>query len=270
MKRFCWLITVLLCACSKQSDEKKVIANLQPSSIAVISIDPVSRRETPVYQFIYYFNGAAERFDSIVTIRDAAQRQRYVFDYSQIAAHRILLNVTGSSTYSEYVLDENNFTLAEYRDHAPAGVTTYALRYDGLTRIQEYDYTGIPNATSYTRTFADLHDTTIMHTTRTAGACNTSDTLISSPYDMGNRLSYLFFVELFSAASCGVPPYSPAYALPFTSYVYKLPLKIVNGDMQTDYAYESDDQGRLVEVTVTRKRISLNYIESKLKMLVAY
>src|SRR6478672_3433967 len=103
MKKYWWLAAVFAMSCKKPADEKRIVTRLQPSSIAVTDIDVLSGRQTPLYKFVYYYNETLDRFDSIVTIKNAADSKSFTFDYSQIDAHRILLNYTDTLSYAEYI-----------------------------------------------------------------------------------------------------------------------------------------------------------------------
>lgn len=265
MKKYIWVIAILLFACKKNNNTPRITYKTLPSKISVFTVDPVSQAETLQTEMELFYNESSGQFDSIILAGT-----RYKFDYSIFTSgHKILLNyINGSLPYQQILFDSSYYTLTAYKEiqPSPGASTVNTLQYDG-NRITGFSLTTDPAANNFSKTYIYKNDTAIIRTLRVSDNCNSSDTILNAYYDMSISLSWLLFTDVDT--SCGSMPLM-LHALPVSNYPSKLPLKMLNGDMQIDYTYMPDDHSRLYEALLIKRSRSTGAIVMKTKIRLEY
>ncbi|MDB5226185.1 MAG: hypothetical protein JWN78_378 [Bacteroidota bacterium] len=264
MKKYIWVMAILLFACKKNNNTPRITYRQLPSKISIFSVDPATQAETLQYEMDLFYNENSGQFDSIILGGTS-----YKFDYSIFnSGHAILLNyLNGSLPYQEIIFDSSYYTLREYNDiqPTPASSTSRRLQYDG-NRLTGYTTITDP-VNDMSRAYTYKNDTSFIYKAHPYDHCYINDTIIDSYYDMSISLSWLLFADV--ELGCGSIPMM-LRALPVSNYPSKLPLKLINGALQIDYTYTADTHSRLSEALLIAKIRDTGYISFKRKIRLEY
>lgn len=267
MRKIIFLIPFFIFACQKNEQTTRVSVRQQPSKISVFSVDTGTGAQTLQYEFIYYYNDTALRFDSV-----GIAGKMYRFNYSKIVAeNKILLNfINTDSAYDELIFNADFYSLKTYNEilSPPAIAATYSLQYDRFNKITQLSCGSSIGSNDFTQNYEYKNDSIFIHTLRDFDACQTNDTIVNTFISMSNTLPYLLFINLSN--TCGTIDLNMLKALPVSNYIHKFPYKIINELTEISFDYFGDSKSRLAEARITIKQKSTNQIKQKLKFVVTY
>jgi len=267
MKKLLILIPIFLFACKKKDEGTPLIfINQYPVSIAYYDVDVNTNAETLRFQINYYYNDN-NRFDSI-----RIENTTYKFDYSQLANNgKVKLAYNNLSLpYDEITYDNTYYNLNSYTQVFGANDTSKnAFQYDSINRIRHFAHAYNNSMNDFVLTQTYKKDTVFVHTDFFNNACISNDTIKNTTTDMSKNLPYLLFTK--SDNACGNIIFQNILsAIPLSSFINKLPSKIINNNTQSDFTFVFDNTDRLSEANIAVKNRTTNIISKKFKIKVSY